>query len=101
MTPQLVTDEIQLREFADKYELTRAERESIGLECIAACELAKRIGLNRKTVYEYAARGLIPCRRVGRRVVFHLPSVAAWLTGSPSEIRPATGRASRATPKPA
>jgi len=51
-------------------------------ECITADELASWMGLNRKTVYEYAARGVIPCRRLGRRLVFSLPAIRAWLARS-------------------
>jgi len=60
----------------------RAEMLSDELECITACELAKRLDVNPKTIYESAARGLIPCRRLGRRVIFHLPSIVAWLRQS-------------------
>lgn len=49
------------------------------LECITACELASWLGVNRKTVYEYAARRVIPCRRIGRRLVFSRATLAAWL----------------------
>lgn len=51
-------------------------------ECITADKLASWMGLNRKTVYEYAARGVIPCRRLGRRLVFSLPAIRAWLARS-------------------
>ena len=33
--------------------------------CLKAEELARFLGVNRKTVYEYAARGVIPCRCEG------------------------------------
>jgi excisionase family DNA binding protein len=46
---------------------------------MTADELASWLRVNRKTVYEYAARNVIPCRRLGRRLVFHRPAVAAWL----------------------
>lgn len=51
-------------------------------ECITADELAIWMGVNRKTVYEYAARNVIPCRRLGRRLVFSLPAIRAWLARS-------------------
>ena len=47
--------------------------------CMRADELAKFLGVNRKTVYEYAARNVIPCRRLGRRLVFSRAAVLAWL----------------------
>jgi excisionase family DNA binding protein len=51
-------------------------------ECVTADELAVWLGVNRKTVYEYAARGVIPCRRLGRRLVFSRPAIRAWLARS-------------------
>ena len=57
----------------------RAGDASIEHECMTACELARWLRVNRKTVYEYAARNVIPCRRLGRRLVFSRSAVAAWL----------------------
>ncbi len=51
-------------------------------ECMTACELASWLRVNRKTVYEYAARNVIPCRRLGRRLVFSRAAVVAWLSRS-------------------
>ena len=48
-------------------------------ECMNADELAKFLGVNRKTVYAYALRGVIPHRRLGRRIVFSRTQVVAWL----------------------
>ncbi|MEJ7602402.1 MAG: helix-turn-helix domain-containing protein [Kofleriaceae bacterium] len=48
-------------------------------ECMRAEELAKFLGVNRKTVYVYAVRGLIPHRRLGRRIVFSRSQVVGWL----------------------
>lgn len=48
-------------------------------ECMRADQLARFLGVNRKTVYEYATRGLIPHRRLGRRIVFSRSQVVAWL----------------------
>src|SRR6185436_3017637 len=48
-------------------------------DCMTAQELASWMRVDRKTVYEYAARNVIPCRRLGRRLVFSRPAVAAWL----------------------
>ena len=48
-------------------------------ECIRADQLAAFLGVNRKTVYEYAARNVIPHRRLGRRIVFSRQQVVAWL----------------------
>ena len=48
-------------------------------ECMKADELAKFLGVNKKTVYAYAMRGLIPHQRLGRRIVFSRTQVVAWL----------------------
>jgi excisionase family DNA binding protein len=53
-------------------------------ECMTAKELASWLRVNRKTVYEYAARNVIPCRRLGRRLVFSRQAVVAWLARSPA-----------------
>jgi excisionase family DNA binding protein len=61
---------------------TRASSLNDAHECLTAAELASWLRVNRKTVYEYAARNVIPCRRLGRRLVFHRPAVTAWLARS-------------------
>lgn len=48
-------------------------------ECMCADQLARFLGVNRKTVYEYAARNVIPHRRLGRRIVFSRTQVVSWL----------------------
>jgi excisionase family DNA binding protein len=53
-------------------------------DCMTAQELASWMRVDRKTVYEYAARNVIPCRRLGRRLVFLRPAVVAWLARSPT-----------------
>ena len=52
---------------------------TIDRECMCADELARFLGVNRKTVYAYASRGVIPHRRLGRRMVFARSQVVAWL----------------------
>ncbi|MEM7154169.1 MAG: helix-turn-helix domain-containing protein [Myxococcota bacterium] len=47
---------------------------------ITARELAALLGLDRKTVYEGAARGEIPSVRVGRRILFSVAAIDAWLS---------------------
>jgi excisionase family DNA binding protein len=56
---------------------------------MTANELASWLRVNRKTVYEYAARKVIPCQRLGRRLVFHRGAILAWLA------RPSTTIATR------
>ena len=50
-------------------------------ECMRADELAKFLGINRKTVYVYANANAIPLQRLGRRIVFSRSQVVAWLGG--------------------
>ncbi len=44
-------------------------------EVMNADDVARMLGLNRKTVYEAASRGLLPCRRIGRRCLFFRPAM--------------------------
>jgi excisionase family DNA binding protein len=69
----------------------RADNTNAEHECMTALELASWLRVNRKTVYEYAARNVIPCRRLGRRLLFHRPAVVAWLARS-STVGPAAPR---------
>lgn len=48
-------------------------------EGITADEVAVLLGCDRKTVYDYAGRGKIPHRRLGRRLVFSRSAVLDWL----------------------
>ncbi len=45
--------------------------------------LAKATGLHRSTVYQAVARGDIPARRFGKRVLILAPDAAAWLAALP------------------
>lgn len=46
---------------------------------MTATEVAKLLGVNRKTVYEAVARGDIPHRKFGRRILFSRAAVMGWL----------------------
>lgn len=46
---------------------------------LTADDVAALLGLNRKSVYAAAAKGEIPCRRVGKRFVFWRETILAWL----------------------
>jgi excisionase family DNA binding protein len=48
-------------------------------DVLSADEVAKILRVDRKTVYEFASRGEIPCRRLGRRILFYRPALMAWL----------------------
>lgn len=49
---------------------------------ITADEVAALLGVDRKTVYEGAARGQIPSVRLGRRVLFSKTAIDGWLSAS-------------------
>jgi excisionase family DNA binding protein len=48
-------------------------------EVLSAEQVAELLGVDSKTVYDYANRGEIPCRRLGRRVLFGRRAILDWL----------------------
>lgn len=48
-------------------------------EVMTVREVAALLRLNRKTIYDAAARGELPSRRVGRRVLISRAALVAWL----------------------
>jgi hypothetical protein len=48
-------------------------------DVIGADDVAAMLHLDRKTVYDYAGRGVIPCRRIGKRMLFSREAIALWL----------------------
>ena len=48
-------------------------------DVMTADEVATYLGVDRNTVYEYAARGVIPHKRLGKRMIFRRGSIIAWL----------------------
>ena len=46
---------------------------------MTADEVAELLRVDRKTVYAAAGRGEIPCRRIGRRLLFSRTAIVAWL----------------------
>jgi excisionase family DNA binding protein len=70
---------------------THTQAHSAGViehDCMNANELARYLRVNRKTVYEYAGNGLIPCRRLGRRLLFSRAAVVAWLARQTAALNP-------------
>ena len=57
-----------------------AEREVMSVE-----ECAAFLGVDRKTVYDYAARGVLPCARLGKRILFSRQMLVLWLGGACSK----------------
>lgn len=51
-------------------------------QVMCAEDVAVFLGVDRNTVYVYAGRGTIPCRRLGKRLLFHRPALVAWLDPS-------------------
>ena len=50
-------------------------------DVLSADEVAARIGIGRRQVYEAAARNEIPHQRIGQRILFYWPAIVAWLSG--------------------
>jgi excisionase family DNA binding protein len=50
-------------------------------DILTADQVGALLGLGRRQVYEAAGRGEIPCRRVGRRLLFYRPALEQWLAG--------------------
>ena len=48
-------------------------------EVMDADEVAAFLGVDRNTVYDYAGRGEIPHRRLGKRLLFSRSALVAWL----------------------
>jgi excisionase family DNA binding protein len=42
-------------------------------------ELAAFLGLHEKTIYDWTARGELPCVRLGKRLRFQASDVSRWL----------------------
>ena len=59
---------------------------------MSASEVADLLALNVKSVYAGAAAGEIPCRRVGRRLLFVREAIDAWLTSAPESVRPSSSQ---------
>lgn len=59
-------------------------------DVMTAAEVGAFLGLSRNSVYEAAGRGEIPCRRVGRRLIFYRQALVRWLShlGSANDAEP-------------
>jgi excisionase family DNA binding protein len=54
------------------------EQDNETTDVMTADEVAAYLGVDRNTVYEYAARGAIPHKRLGKRMLFRRGSIVAW-----------------------
>lgn len=59
---------------------TAAPMDSNEPEVMTSDEVAAFLRVDRKTVFEYAARGVIPHRRLGKRLLFSRSALVAWLS---------------------
>ena len=48
-------------------------------DIMTADEVAEFLRLDRKTVYDFAGRGEIPCQRLGKRILFSRAALVSWL----------------------
>ena len=48
-------------------------------DIMTADEVADFLRLDRKTIYDYAGRGEIPCQRLGKRILFSRAALVSWL----------------------
>jgi excisionase family DNA binding protein len=71
--PLSVTDEVSMNTTAHDVMITS--------------EVASFLRLDRKTVYLAAARGEIPCRRIGRRILFSRRALVAWLEAQSHSVQ--------------
>ena len=51
-------------------------------EVLNAEEAGAFLGLHPDDVRRYARKGMIPCRQVGKRWLFHKPHLVEWLKGN-------------------
>jgi excisionase family DNA binding protein len=49
------------------------------VDVLSADEVAALLRVDRKTVYDGAGRGEIPCRRLGKRILFSRQFIMLWL----------------------
>jgi excisionase family DNA binding protein len=59
--------------------IARSLRAPTEREVMDADQVAAFLGVDRKTVYDYAGRGEIPHRRLGKRLLFSRSAIVAWL----------------------
>jgi excisionase family DNA binding protein len=53
--------------------------EDLEADVITAAQVAQILGLNLDTVYRYAKKKKIPCRRLGVRYLFSKSALMVWL----------------------
>lgn len=68
-----------LQEYAQPQRAIAAVPIEPNAEVMTADEVAAFLGIDRNTVYEYAGRGVIPHKRIGKRMIFRRGAILAWL----------------------
>jgi len=68
-------------------------------DVLSVDECARWLRVNRKTVYDAVAQGVLPCGRLGRRVLLARSAIEAWLAGKPHEAPPAHVFGTRVHPR--
>ena len=58
-------------------------------DVMTVAQAAAFLGVNRNTVYEFAARGVIPHQKMGKRIILRRGGLVAWLDKSLCESGPA------------
>lgn len=51
-------------------------------DVMTADQVAEFLGVDRTTVYDFAARGVVPHQRLGKRLLFRRGGIVAWLDES-------------------
>ena len=59
----------------------KSQMSTIEVDVLTADEVAELLRVDRKTVYDGAGRGEIPCRRLGKRLLFSRQAIMLWLEG--------------------
>lgn len=57
-------------------------------EVLTAEQVAAMLGVDKKTIYDKANRGEIPCRRLGRRMLFGRRAILDWLNKPVNDEHP-------------
>lgn len=64
---------------ADRFMRNITLKPRVVKEVFTAIEAARYLRVSRNTLYDAAARGEIPCRRLGKRMIFSKHALVNWL----------------------
>lgn len=67
----------------------RAQADATAREVLGADEVAAWFCVDRKTIYNAAARGAIPHQKLGRRILFSRAALMSWLAREGGSCRKA------------